>query len=305
MHIHFLFRSLSRLPAVAMFAAVTVAGLGAETSYPIEYTGTYDRTVTVESEPERVVSIAPSITEIMFAIDRDDRLVGRTSFCDYPPEALEVEEIGSLQEPNIEKIISLEPDLVIASTHFTRDAFELLEQAGVPVAIIDDGQEGQSFEDVYDSIRDVGLLTNAQENAERVVEDMQATVREVEETVAGASRPRVYYVIGFGEGGDYTAGGDTFVGRLIEMAGGDNIASDVEGWSYSLERVIAADPDIVISSKYHGIPEQLEDAHGYRDLDAIREGRLRPIDNDKIDRPGPRLADGLRELAEAIHPERF
>ena len=111
--------------------------------------------------------------------------------------------------------------------------------------------------------------------------------------------------MGFGQGGDYTAGGNTFVGRLLEMAGGRNIAADLDGWAYSLEKVVAGDPDIVLVSEHYGMPEQLRSAQGYRELRAVQNGRVRPIDNDMIDRPGPRLAQGLRELAAAIHPELF
>ena len=125
------------------------------------------------------------------------------------------------------------------------------------------------------------------------------------EKVKDVSRPRVYYVVGFGEAGDFTAGGDTFIGTIIEMAGGDNVAKDLQGWQYSLEKLIEQDPDIIICSKYYDAKAGIEQAQGYKDLRAVKEGRLLEIDNNLLDRQGPRLADGLEELAKLIHPELF
>ena len=295
-------RFVAAVLAVLAVGLLAVAGLGAETNYPLEITDYRDRSVTIQAAPSRIISLAPSVTETVFALGRSDRLVGRTDYDTYPAEVMEIESVGTLQTPNIEKIVSLRPDLVIAATHFTQEALRALEQAGVNVAII---QGGGSFESVYESIRDIGLILNASRRAEGIVADMRQTVREVQRAVRGEPRPRVYYVIGFGESGDYTAGGTTFIGQLIEMAGGNNIASDLEGWSYSLEKIVAGDPEVILCSQYYGIPEQIRNAHGYQDLDAIENGNLVPIDNNKIDRPGPRLAEGLKELAAAIHPELF
>jgi iron complex transport system substrate-binding protein len=294
--------SLAALVAVLAFGLLSVAGVAAQSDYPLQFTDSRDRTITLHSAPERIISLAPSVTETIFAIGAGERLVGRTEFCNYPPAAQEVPTVGNLQNPNVERMVSLQPNLVIASNHFTRQALGNLERAGITVAIV---YGGESFEEVYRAIRNIGTLVDASKGAAEVVSDMQETVEMVTERVEGEPRPDVYYVIGFGETGDYTAGGNTFVGRMIEMAGGDNIASDLDGWAYSLERVVAGNPDIVICSEHWGVPEQLRQAHGYKELEAIREGRLRPVNNNMIDRPGPRLAQGLRELAAAIHPELF
>ncbi len=112
-------------------------------------------------------------------------------------------------------------------------------------------------------------------------------------------------MVGFGQWGDFTAGGDTFIGEMLDMAGADNIASDLEGWAYSLEKIVEADPEIMICSQHWGAKEGLESTDGYRELSAVVEGRLFAFDNDAVDRQGPRLATGLRALAAIIHPELF
>lgn len=273
-----------------------------ETSYPLTITDSFDREVTIESEPKRIISLAPAITEIVYALGKGDNLIARTDYCDYPEEVANIESIGEIMDPNIEKIVELEPDIAIASAHFQKETLEKLEEAGIKVVIL---YEEESFEGAYFVIEQVGKVINAQKEAEQIVADMKATVEEVVQKVEGRERPSVYYVVGFGEWGDYTAGGDTFIGQLIEMAGGKNAADDVEGWSYSLEKLIEKNPDHFICSKNDNHKEQLKVAEHYKDLDAIANDRILEIDKNKLERQGPRLAEGLREIAEYLHPDAF
>lgn len=274
----------------------------AKTAYPLVITDSFDRNVTIEKEPLRVISIAPSITETIFALGKEDVLVGRTDYCDYPAEVLEISSIGTLTEPNIEIIAALKPDVVFASTHFKKASLEAIEQLGVPVVMLY-GQN--SFESVYDIISTAGMIFNVNDRAAKLVNDMKTKVENTISVVKNASKPSVYYVVGFGEWGDYTAGGDTFIGNLITMAGGENIAGDVSGWSYSLEKIVEKNPRIMICSIFGDTKESLKQANGYKDLSAILENRLYEVDNNMIDRQGPRLADGLEALAKVIHPDLF
>ena len=273
-----------------------------ETTYPYTITDSYDRTVTLDKEPEKVVSIAPNITEIIFALGEGQKLAGRTEYCDYPEEAKQVASIGTLQEPNIEKIVELKPDLVIASTHFQKESLGKMEEAGLKVAVLY-GEE--SFEGVYDTIDKVGKVLNANKKAQSIIADMKKKVSEVKQKVKGKNTPSVYYVISYGQMGDFTAGKGTFIGKMIEMAGGKNAADDVEGWSYSLEKLVEKNPDIMICSMYYDTKKGIQSTNGYKDLDAVKNGKLFEIDNNLLDRQGPRLADGLVELAKIIHPESF
>ncbi len=248
--------------------------------------------------PERVVSLGPNITETLFALDRGDLLVGRTDYCDYPEEALAVPSVGTISDPSLEKILSLNPDLIIASTHAGPETLTTLEETGIPVLSL---YSEESFEGVYSLIREVASAVDASRKGEELIAGMEDRVNRVEASVAGKPRPKVYYVIGFGDYGDYTAGGNTFIGKMLEMAGAVNVADELDGWRYSLEELLLQDPDLIICSRYGHIPEQLKEASGYRELTAVREGKIFPIDNNKLDRQGPRLAEGLQDLARIIH----
>lgn len=273
-----------------------------ETTYPLTITDSFDREVTIDSEPKRIIALSPAVTEVVYALGMEDRLVARTDYCDYPEEVTNIESIGDLMDPNIEKIVELEPDLAIAAAHFQMETLEKLEDAGIKVVII---YREESFDGAYFAIEEIGKILNAQDKAAQIVADMKATVEEVIQKVEGRERPSVYFVVGFGEWGDYTAGRDTFIGQLIEMAGGKNAADDIEGWSYSLEKLIEKNPDHFICSKSDNHREQLKEAEHYRDLDAIANDRILEIDKNKLERQGPRLAEGLREIAEYLHPDAF
>ncbi len=273
-----------------------------KTIYPMTIKDSYDREVVIAKQPQRVISIAPNITETIFALEAQSILVGRTEYCDYPPETVKIESIGSIKEPSIEKIAELKPDLVIASTHFSKDTLTKLEDLKIPTVVLY-GEE--SFEGVYETISKVGNVLNSNEKAELLISDMKKKVEDVKKAVEGKDKPTVYYVIGYGKSGDYTAGNNTFIGQLLEMAGAVNAAADVTDWKYSLERLIEKNPEIMICPSVGGYKQGLESTNGYKDLDAVKNKKLYEIDENLINRQGVRLADGLAELAKIIHPEAF
>ncbi len=273
-----------------------------EEGYPLTLTDSMGREITLESEPKRVISIGPNITETIYAIGAQDKLIARTDYCDYPEEVSQKDSIGSLREPNIEKILELNPDLIIASTHFDLEVLKKLEDLDLKVAVLY-GEE--NFEGVYDTIQKTGTFLNVEANATKVIDEMKAKVDEVLDAVKDEKRPEMYYVVSYGEGGDYTATGETFVSQLIEMAGGINVASDAEGWKYNIEKLVEKDPDIIVCPKYFDSKEGIMKANGYKELTAVKEGRLFEIDNNMLDRQGPRLAMGLEELAKLLHPDKF
>ena len=240
----------------------------------------------------RVVSLGPNITETIFALGKGDLLVGRTDYCDYPPEALSIQSIGSIQEPNTELIIALEPDLVIASTHGSKAAGNLLQQAGIDVRFYYAPEE---FEGLYDIIGKIGADLGAEDSAEKLITELEGRYNALAAGVKMMdSHPDVYYVVGFGEGGDWTAGGDTFIGKMIESAGGNNIAADISGWSFSLEVLLERDPQIIIVPL--GMKESFCGYGVYSQLTAVQDGRVFELDEDIITRQGPRLIDGLESL---------
>lgn len=270
--------------------------------YPLAIKDSYGREINIESEPQKIISIAPNITEIIYAIGKSSKLIGRSEYCDYPEDVKKIASVGAIEEPSIEKIVELKPDLVLVSTHFKKEVVQKLESMGIKIAAF---YGDENFEGVYYTIEKVGTVLNAKDNANKLIEDMKAKVQNVADKVKDKPSPSVYYVLSYGKMGDFTAGKDTFIGKMIQMAGGKNAADDAEGWSYSLEKLVEKNPEILICSKYFNSKQGIESTNGYKDLAAVKNGKLYEIDNNMLDRQGPRLADGLIELAKIIHPEAF
>lgn len=273
----------------------------AQTSYPLTLTDGEGRSVTIKSEPQRVISVAPSVTEIFFAIGAGDKLVGRTDYCNYPAKASDVTSIGTLREPNIEKIAELEPDIVIVATHFKEEAAAKLEELGITVFVL---KSQESFDGVYKTIDQAGQIANSQTAAQAVIDKMKDQVSTIVQKVKGLTAVSCYYVVGFGDN-NYTATGDTFMHELLTMAGGDNVAKDGVEWSYSLEKLIEHDPQIImVNNKYDSLTGFTTHVN-YQGLSAVKEGRVYEVDGNRLSIQGPRLADALQEVAMTLHPEAF
>lgn len=270
-----------------------------ESHYPYKLVDSEGKEITIEKEPTKIISLAPSITETVFALDKDDSLVGRTDYDDYPKEVETITSVGSLTDPNVEKIVSLEPDLVIASTHFKEDVAKKLEDLNIPVAVFYDAND---ISGSYDTIIKVGETVNEQKKAEKIVQTMKDEIDEVASEVKDEKKPTVYYAVSFGKDGDFTATGDTFIAQMIDLAGGDNIAKDASNWQYSLEKIVEKDPEYILISKNNGMKEQLMTSPGYQELSAVKNDRVIEIDDNLLNRQGPRLADGVKMLAKIFHP---
>ncbi len=268
------------------------------TVYPFTVVDSYNNKAEIRSEPDRIVSCAPNITELLFELGAGEKVVGRTDYCNYPGQVSEIESVGAIDVPSVEAIVALEPDLVIASSIFTESSYDALTDLGITVVVF---HEEYDIGGVQNMIRAVGGIVNRNEQAEERVRDMDERIQNAVSSVQGKDRPSVYYAVSFGEYGDYTAGGDTFVHRLIEKAGGDNIASDVVGWSFSVEKLIEADPDIILVNQY-----MLADfiaAEPYSGLSAVRNGRVYGVDSDLLERQGYRNAEGIELLVSLFYPE--
>jgi iron complex transport system substrate-binding protein len=273
------------------------------TIYPLKVVDSFKRTVTIDKEPQRIISVAPSISQIIFALGKGDKLVGRTDYCDYPAAVKNVSSIGELVNPNIEKIVELKPDIVIASDLMNKDAIAKLEALNIKVVIFY-GEE--SFNGVYDTIAKIGNVLNANEKANNTITSMKYRVAlVVNKAKAAKTKPSVYYVVSYGKMGDYAATKGTFIGNMIEMAGGVNAANDATGWKYSVEKLVEKNPDILICPKFYGYKDGIKTTPGYMDLKAVKSGKLLEIDNNLLDQQGPRLGEGLQMLAKLIHPELF
>ena len=254
----------------------------------------------LEEEPQRIVSVSPSITEILYAIGAGDKLIARSDYCNYPEEVLELESVGQIYGADMEKILSLEPDLVVASAHFPDESIAQLEDAGIQVLY---RYDENSYEGVTDIITTVGEAVNRKPEAAKVAAVMAGRIALTSMLVSAEERVPAYYVIGYGEYGDYTATGDTYINELLECAGAKNIAGEEQGWSYSVEKLLEEDPEVIFVPAY--AYDDFIVTEPYSELTAVREGKVYAVNNDLLDRQTPRNADIVVELAELLHPAVF
>jgi iron complex transport system substrate-binding protein len=292
----------------ASASAASPGAATAVTSYPLTLTDDAGREVTLAADPERIVSLAPSNTEIACALDACDQLVGVTDFDDYPPQVSEVEQVVIFAQVDVEKVVAAEPGLVLAAgNELTPTAvIDQLTEAGLTVLVL----YPESLDEVYADIELVGQALDAQPAARELVDTMQSRVAGVEEAVTGVDQPRTFYEVSIFEGTIYTAGEGSFIASLIDTAGGDAITGDPRSTSIAIEDLVAADPELILlgDAAYDATvtPESVAARPGWSDMTAVREGRIVPmLDDVLITRPGPRIVEGLEALARAIHPDRF
>ena len=267
------------------------------------------RSVTLEGPAQRVISIAPSNTEILYAIGAGDQLVGRDDYSDYPTEALDLPSIGdTFAGVNSESIIALQPDLVLAAQITPPEYVTQLQGLGITVFWL---ANPLSIEELYENLRIVAELTGNENHAEDLITNLQARVAAVDEVLASATgTPSVFYELDASDpAAPWTAGGGTFIDQLIERAGGVNIGSALDGAyaQFSIEELIIQNPDaILLGDAAYGITVESVGARaGWAGLAAVLNGAVYPFDDNLVSRPGPRLVDALEQLALLLHPEIF
>jgi iron complex transport system substrate-binding protein len=278
-------------------------------SFPLELTDQAGRVVRIERMPEKIVSLAPGNTEIVYALGLEDRLVGVTEYDDYPEAAKEKPKIGGFSTVDIEKVVEIQPDLILAANIHRKEVIPELERLGLTVLTLDP----KTIDEVLEAINLIGRFTDKVEEASRLTSEMEARVKAVTDKTAAlseAERPRVFYILWHDP--LRTVSARTRIHELIVKAGGVNIAADLEG-SYpaiSLEAVIMANPQVIIAGRGHGSSQGAPFQFALTeprlaDVDARQNGRVYEIDSNLTNRPGPRIVDGLEKLAEFIHPELF
>ena len=266
----------------------------ADSAYPLTVTDALGREVTLETKPERVVSLMPSLTEILFALEASDRVVGVTTYCNYPAEALAKDKVGDLFNLNTETILALEPDLVLTGRSDTiAETLSFLEENGIPYIVVDP----TSLDEIEASITQVATIIAEEEKGNGLVTQIQAdraTMAEKVAAVADADRPNIFVLL------DteylYTVGEGEFLSEVITAAGGNNIAAGL-GKGYPMlseETFFELDPDIIICT--FPMSEQVLAKESWQDLQAVKNGRVYDVDGDLVSRPGPRIVSGLEEL---------
>jgi iron complex transport system substrate-binding protein len=274
---------------------------------PQTYTDSLQREVTLLQPAQKIVSLAPSNTELLFAIGAGSQVVGRDDFSDYPAEAAQLPSVGgSMGDYNLEAIVALQPDLVLLSELNSSDLVQSLENLGLKVYYLGNPVE---IEGLYTNLETLGKITGHEADATSLIESLKAKVSKVDELIATTStRPLVFYELDATEPTKpWTAGPGTFVDQLITRAGGENLGGSLDGaWvQISQEALIINDPEIIMmgDSIYGITAEQVAERAGWENLKAVTDGQIYPFDDDLASRPGPRLVDGLIELARIIHPE--
>lgn len=274
---------------------------------PVVIVDGLDREITLEEPAQRVVSLAPSNTEILFAIGAGKQVVARDEFSDFPDQSSALPSIGGgFGDYNLEAIVELQPDLVLAAEINTPEQVKALEDLGLTVIFL---SNPTSLEEMYQNLMTVAALTGHQKTAHDLVKTLRDRVAKVEEDMASLTdRPTIFYELDATDpSAPWTAGAGTFINTLIVKAGGENIASDLEGQylQISVEELLIRDPQVILlgDAAYGVSPEIVKERTGWSNINALLNDRIYTFDDNLVSRPGPRLVDGLEQLAILIHPE--
>ena len=274
-----------------------------KTKYPLTIKDMMNRTVTIPKEPQRIVSLAPSITETIFYLGAGDKLVGVTKYADWPPAVKNITKVGGYGAyANLEEIAKLKPDLIIAdnAVFYKQGFLESLEKIA-PVVIVNP----KSINGIYEQIELLGKILNREEQAALVIAEMKAQISYIESLVANQSRPTVMYLVST-YNGYWIAGNDTFANSIIQIAGGRNAFADIKGWkAVSEEEIIARNPDVVIIASAYVNPK-IFCSGPLSTIKAAKTGRVYTVSDPNVfQRPSPRIVLAIREMAELLHPQVF
>ena len=269
----------------------------AASAFPVTLTDDASRSITINSEPARIVSLAPAGTEIAFALGLGDKVVGVTSYDDYPSQVASITKVGDFAGPNVEAVAAAKPDLILATSGVQADVVTKLEALGATVVVLDP----QTLDGVYADIAAVGKATGTSAKANDVVSGMKADVQSIQASVAGS--PTVSAFIEIGQNPLFTAGKGTLMDELITLAGGTNVVTQPGYVSYSSEQLIKADPQVYFATKGSSSdPTAIEKRPGFSALSAVKNKRVVILDDSLVSRGGPRIVDGLKQIALGLHP---
>ncbi len=297
----------TRTLIIAFIIICFVSMTACQNRFVTEYTDGLGRSVQLDATAQRIVSLAASNTEILYAVGCGDRVVGRDEFSDYPPAALDLPSVGaSFGVYDQEAIVALQPDLILAAGINTPEQVQSLESLGLTVYYLSNPTD---FDGLYDNLRTVARMCGHSQDAETLIASLDARVQVIEEALTGMTdAPLVFYEL---DGSDpakpWAAGPDSFVTYLIHEAGGIS-ASEVLTGEYaqiSLEELLVQDPDLILlgDSAYGTTPEQVAARPGWENLQAVQNGRIYPFNDDLVTLAGPRWVDGLEALVGILHPE--
>ncbi len=269
-------------------------------AFPVTISDDASRTVTVKTEPKRIVSLAPADTEIAFALGLGSKVVGVTTYDDYPAEVTSITKVGDFASPNLEAIAAAKPDLVLATSGVQAEMVTKLEGLGATVVVIDP----QNVAGVYADIERVGKITGSSARADELATTMKADVEAVTKAVAGAAPVTAFVEIG--QNPLYTVGTGTLIDELVALAGGKNVVTQPGYVGYSAEQLVASDPQVYLATRGSSSdPSAITSRAGFDKLAAVKNGRIVILDDNLVSRPGPRFVEGLKQIAVGLHPDAF
>ena len=280
------------------------AAKGSNAKYPVTITDVFGSKVTIDKEPERIVALAPSTVEVLYELGLGDKIVGLTEYCDYPSEAKSKPKLGDFNGVNIEKIIEAKPDLIFAGTGMSKQEFQKLNDLKFKVIVT----EAETVSQIPETFMMIGKAVNRKDEAKSLADKVTAKINDIKAKTKDVEKVKTYYVLSYGKAGNWTAGKGTFISDLINIAGGENVSDDIDGWKeYSLEKIVEKDPDLILVSDMiaNGNKNLLDNENGYKDTSAVKNKRVAILDDDLTQRPGPRIVEGIELIAKAIHPEIF
>ena len=268
-----------------------------ESKNTIKITDYYNREVIIKKDIKTIVSLSPGISELIFDLGKGDNLIGRTDYCNYPSQIRNITSIGGITNANVESIISLQPDIVIASSMLTKSKLMQIEKASIAIVAL---PERNTVEGVYQTIKILGKILNQNAIAEQKISDMKRRLQVIKDSNASnQTTPTVYYVVGFGAGGDFSAGSNTYIDNIITLAGGNNIAKSSTNWSFSREKLLSQDPDFIFIRKQDY--ERFIKTAPYTKLSAVINNRVFSIESSLMDYQSIRSIEAIEYIASIIH----
>ncbi|WP_232695934.1 ABC transporter substrate-binding protein [Brevibacillus daliensis] len=277
-----------------------------KTTYPLTVKDSTGQEFTFEKAPERILSVSPAETETLFALGLGDKIVGVSDFDDYPQEATTKPKMGSIMKPNAEAIIAAKPDIVFSGISMKEEMVNKFRDLGIKTFKV----EPKTYDDVIANIELYGLITDRQEEAKKITDDLKKTREDIVTAVKNVEPKKKAY-IEFSPG--WTVGKGEFMNELIETAGGINVASAAEGWvQINEEIIIKQNPDVIMftmgfvdKDSQKTLDQMIRDRKAWSQITAVKNNAIIGIEQNLISRPGPRIGEGLKAVAKALYPEQI
>ncbi len=277
-------------------------------AFPVTITDDAGNEVTIEEQPDSIVSLLPSATETLFALGLDEEIVGVSDYDNYPAKAADKEKVGSM-DLNLEAILALQPDVAFLQDYHVAnasDGIKQLQAAGIEVVIV---EIGSTFDSVYKSIEMIGKATGKSTEADQIVTGMKDKVKELQEKAEGITETKSVWVEISPQPDIYTAGNGTYINEMLEIIGAVNVAGDLEGWpKVSEEEAVNMNPDVILTTYGYYVEdasEQILARDGWQEVTAVKNEEVYDIHSDMVTRSGPRLVEGMEEIAKAVYPDVF